>query len=80
MFANAAGVLGHAGLGLGDAVSVTAYLKQGRLLPEFRRAAQAAGVPASVPTAIVVAGICRPEGLCEIELVAGRSTTAYSKP
>jgi hypothetical protein len=26
-----------------------------------------------------VADICRPEWLCEIELVAGRSTTAYSK-
>jgi enamine deaminase RidA (YjgF/YER057c/UK114 family) len=79
MFANAAGVLGQAGLGLADAVSVTAYLQQARLLPEFRRAAQAAGLPASTPTAIVVADICRPEWLCEIELVAGRSTTAYSK-
>jgi enamine deaminase RidA (YjgF/YER057c/UK114 family) len=79
MFANAAGVLGHAGLGLADAVSATAYLKQARLLPEFRRAAQAAGLSASVPTAIVIAGICRPECLCEIELVAGRSTTAYSR-
>jgi enamine deaminase RidA (YjgF/YER057c/UK114 family) len=79
MFANAAGVLGQAGLGLADAVSVTAYLQQARLLPEFRRAAQAAGLPASTPTAIVVADICRPEWLCEIELVAGRSTTGYSK-
>ena len=80
MFANAAGVLGQAGLGLADAVSVTAYLRRARMLPEFRRAAQAAGLPASTPTAIVVADICRPEWLCEIELVAGRSTTAYSKP
>jgi hypothetical protein len=64
---------------LADAVSATAYLKQARLLPEFRRAAQAAGLSASVPTAIVIAGICRPECLCEIELVAGRSTTAYSR-
>jgi enamine deaminase RidA (YjgF/YER057c/UK114 family) len=79
MFANAAGVLGQAGLGLADAVSVTAYLRRARMLPEFRRAAQAAGLPASIPTAIVVADICRPEWLCEIELVAGRSTTAYSK-
>jgi hypothetical protein len=61
-------------------VSVTAYLKQARLLPEFRRAAQAAGLPATAPTAIVVADICRPEWLCEIELVAGRSmATAYSR-
>jgi enamine deaminase RidA (YjgF/YER057c/UK114 family) len=75
MFANAAGVLGQAGLGLGDAVSVTAYLKQARLLPEFRKAAQAAGLPAATPIAIVVAHVCRPEWLCEIEVVAGRSTT-----
>jgi hypothetical protein len=53
-------------------VSVTAYLKHASLLSEFRGAAQAAGLPASVPTAIVVAHICRPEWLCEIELVAGR--------
>jgi enamine deaminase RidA (YjgF/YER057c/UK114 family) len=79
MLANAAGVLGQAGLGLADALSVTAYLKQARLLPEFRRAAQAAGLPTSVPTAIVVADICRPEWMCEIELVAGRSATAYSR-
>jgi enamine deaminase RidA (YjgF/YER057c/UK114 family) len=83
MLANAAGVLAPAGLGLADAVSVTVYLKQARLLPEFRRAAQAAGLPATAPTAIVVADICRPEWLCEIELVAGRTTTtaavAYSR-
>jgi enamine deaminase RidA (YjgF/YER057c/UK114 family) len=80
MLANAAGVLGQAGLGLADAVSVTAYLTRARMLPEFRRAAQAAGLPASAPTAIVVADICRPEWLCEIEVVAGRPVTAYSRP
>jgi enamine deaminase RidA (YjgF/YER057c/UK114 family) len=72
MLAHAAGVLEQAGLGLADAVSVTAYLKHASLLSEFRGAAQAAGLPVSVPTAIVVAHICRPEWLCEIELVAGR--------
>jgi len=80
MFANAAGVLGQAGLGLADTVSATAYLQRAGLLPEFRRATQAAGLPASVPTAIVIADICRPEWLCEIELVAGRATGVYSKP
>jgi enamine deaminase RidA (YjgF/YER057c/UK114 family) len=81
MLANASGVVGQAGLGLADAVSVTAYLRHARVLSEFRRAAQAAGLPASVPTAIVVAHICRPEWLCEIELVAGRSIAAAdSKP
>jgi enamine deaminase RidA (YjgF/YER057c/UK114 family) len=73
MFANAAGLLAEAGLGLPDALSVTAYLKEARLLPEFRKAAQAAGLPASAPTAVVIADICRPEWLCEMELVAGRS-------
>jgi enamine deaminase RidA (YjgF/YER057c/UK114 family) len=75
MFANAAAVLGQAGLGLADAVSVTAYLKRASLLAEFRKAAQTAGLPVSVPTATVVANICRPEWLCEIELVAGRTKT-----
>jgi enamine deaminase RidA (YjgF/YER057c/UK114 family) len=79
MLANAAGVLGQAGLGLADAVSVTAYLKQASLLSEFHAAAQAAGLPASVPTAIVVSHICRPEWLCEIELVAGRPAAEPSK-
>jgi len=64
-------VLEQAGLGLADAVSVTTYL---------RRAVFAIGVPQGCagrgparirPTAIVVADICRPEWLCEIELVAG---------
>jgi enamine deaminase RidA (YjgF/YER057c/UK114 family) len=73
MFANAGAVLGQAGLGLADAVSVTAYLKRASLLAEFRKAAQAAGLPDSVPTATVVADICRPEWLCEVELVAGRT-------
>jgi enamine deaminase RidA (YjgF/YER057c/UK114 family) len=72
MLANAAGVLEQAGLGLADVVSVTAYLKRASLLSEFRKAALAAGLPAAVPTAIVVADICRPEWLCEIEMVAGR--------
>ncbi len=38
-----------------------------------------AGLPAATPTAIVVADICRPEWLCEIEVLAGRSATAYSR-
>ena len=81
MLDNAAGVLGQAGLGLTDTVSATAYLQRAGLLSEFRRAAQAAGLPASVPTAILVADICRPEWLCEIELVAGRPmATACSRP
>jgi len=72
VFANAAGVLAQAGLGLRDTVSVTAYLKRARMLPEFRKAAQAADLPAFAPTAILVADVCRPEWLCEIELIAGR--------
>jgi enamine deaminase RidA (YjgF/YER057c/UK114 family) len=73
MLGNAAGVLAHEGLGLANAVSVTAYLKHAEMLPDFLQAAQAAGLPASIPTAIVTAGICRPEWLCEMELVAARS-------
>jgi enamine deaminase RidA (YjgF/YER057c/UK114 family) len=73
MLSNVAGVLEHAGLGLANAVSATVYLKQEKLLPQFRQAALAAGLPASIPTAIVIAGICRPEWLCEMELVAARA-------
>jgi enamine deaminase RidA (YjgF/YER057c/UK114 family) len=70
---NAAGILQHVGLGLADAVSVTAYLKEAQMLSDFRKSAERAGLPVSIPTAIVVADICRPGWLCEIELVAGRS-------
>jgi enamine deaminase RidA (YjgF/YER057c/UK114 family) len=74
MLSNAAGVLEHAGLGLANAVSATVYLRQEKLLPQFRQTALAAGLPASIPTAIVIADTCRPEWLCEIELVAARQT------
>jgi len=57
---------------LADAVSVTAYLKQRRCCRSFAGCA-GRGLAASVPTAILVADICRPEWLCEIELVAGRT-------
>jgi enamine deaminase RidA (YjgF/YER057c/UK114 family) len=72
MFANARQLLADADLDFRDAVTATAYLKQPGFLPAYARAAAAAGLPADLPTAVVVADICRSEWLCEVELCAAR--------
>jgi hypothetical protein len=54
-------------------LSVVAYLKRADYLAEFVKAARASGLGSSVPCAVTVADICRPEWLCEVELCASRS-------
>jgi enamine deaminase RidA (YjgF/YER057c/UK114 family) len=73
MFENARGLLAQAGMQLSDTLSATAYLKHGEYLAVFRRAAARHGLLPQVPTTVLVADICRPEWLCEIELVAARN-------
>ena len=73
-FGNALGLLGQFGMDFGHVASATAYLKRAGDFGEFLRAASAHGLPAAVPTAVVVADICRPEWLCEIELCAAKAT------
>jgi enamine deaminase RidA (YjgF/YER057c/UK114 family) len=73
MFEHVGGLLAEAEMGFADALSVVAYLKRADYLAEFVKAARASGLGSSVPCAVTVADICRPEWLCEVELCASRS-------
>jgi len=74
MFDNARALLGQVGMDLGRTVSAIAYLKHGEDYDDFLKAALAHGLSSAVPTAVVIADICRSEWLCEIELCAARPT------
>jgi hypothetical protein len=58
---------------LGQTVSAIAYLKHAKDYGDFVKAASFQGLPTAVPMAVVIADICRPEWLCEIELCAARA-------
>jgi enamine deaminase RidA (YjgF/YER057c/UK114 family) len=75
MFANVRELLAGAGLDFRDALTATAYLKQAGFRQAYTRAAATAGLPADLPAAVVVADICRPEWLCEVELCAARAVS-----
>ena len=70
MFRNVRALLDSSGLGLGDVTTATAYLKRKKDHGAFLAAAAAHGLAAEAPTAVVVADICRPDWLCEIEVCA----------
>jgi enamine deaminase RidA (YjgF/YER057c/UK114 family) len=70
MFENLRALLAGSGIEIGDVASATAYLKRKDDFREFLKAASAHGLSAQTPTAVVVADICRPEWLCEIEVCA----------
>jgi enamine deaminase RidA (YjgF/YER057c/UK114 family) len=72
MFGHVRSLLAEAGMGFSDSLTATVYLKKRGYLSEFTRAARAHGLAEQVPCAAVVANICRPEWLCEIELCAAR--------
>jgi enamine deaminase RidA (YjgF/YER057c/UK114 family) len=74
MFDNLRGLLAMSGMNLGDVVSATVYLKHAEYFRDFLQAASAHGLSADTPTAVVVADICRPEWLCEIEVCAVQTT------
>jgi enamine deaminase RidA (YjgF/YER057c/UK114 family) len=59
---------------LRDVVNATAYLKRKDDFRDFLKAAYAYGLTAETPTAVVVADLCRPEWLCEIEVCAVQTT------
>ncbi len=73
MFGHVSALLAQAGMNMGDVMSATAYLKRADYLAEFRGAAATSGLVETIPCAVVVADICRPEWLCEIELCAVRN-------
>ncbi len=70
MFGNVRALLATAGMELGDAFNATAYLKRKDDFRDFQQAASAHGLSEDLPLAVVVADICRPEWLCEIEVCA----------
>jgi enamine deaminase RidA (YjgF/YER057c/UK114 family) len=70
MLGNVRALLAKAGMDFGDAVGATAYLKRAEDYREFYRVALAAGLPTQLPMSVVVAALCRPDWLCEIELCA----------
>jgi enamine deaminase RidA (YjgF/YER057c/UK114 family) len=67
---NVEAMLRDAGAGYGQAVSAVTYLKEPRFAAAFRRIASRHGMPESLPNALCVADICRPEWLCEVEVTA----------
>lgn len=73
MFGNAIALLGGSAMGMNDVLFATAYLKRGDYAGDFTGAARAHGLGPDIPCAVVVADICRPEWLCEIELCAART-------
>jgi enamine deaminase RidA (YjgF/YER057c/UK114 family) len=74
MLGNARGLLDQFGMDFGHVAGAIVYLKRPSDYGEFLRAASTHGLPAFAPTAVVVADICRPEWLCEIELCAAKAT------
>ena len=72
MFRNVHSLLNGAQMGFADVQSATMYLKHAEYYGEYVKAARAYGLSATLPCAVVVTNICRPEWLCEIELCAAR--------
>jgi enamine deaminase RidA (YjgF/YER057c/UK114 family) len=67
---NVRALLAKAGMDFGDVVSATTYLKRAEDYRALCRVAAAADLPAQLPMPVVVAALCRPDWLCEIELCA----------
>lgn len=67
MLHNVAQILAGEGLGLHHISSAVTYLKRPRFRDVFLEVARRAGLPGSIPNTLCVAGVCRPEWLCEIE-------------
>ena len=69
MLVNIAALLDGQGASFGDAVSAITYLKHAGHATRLREKLHAAGF-ADIPSALVVAPICRPDLLCETEVLA----------
>jgi enamine deaminase RidA (YjgF/YER057c/UK114 family) len=72
MFGNVRALLDGNDMAMEQVLSATTYLKQASHRRAYAKAAVAAGLPIDLPHVVVVADICRPDWLCEIELVAAR--------
>jgi len=73
MFVNIAALLERQGADFGDVVSAITYLKHPADVGRLREKLHAAGFE-GFPHALVAAPICRPELLCETEVLAVRPT------
>jgi enamine deaminase RidA (YjgF/YER057c/UK114 family) len=73
VFRNLRSVLDQASMSFADGMSVKAYLKHARDYQAFGEVARSHGLSDDVPTTVVVADLCRPEWLCEIELCVSRA-------
>lgn len=69
---NLRALLAAADLRFTDTISAVAYVTRPASGAAVLRALHAAGVPSSVPCPAVVAAVCRPEWLCEVELIAAK--------
>jgi enamine deaminase RidA (YjgF/YER057c/UK114 family) len=69
MLVNVAGLLAGQGADFADVASAVTYLKHPADAARLRRKLRDAGFE-GFPNALVTAPICRPELLCEIELLA----------
>jgi enamine deaminase RidA (YjgF/YER057c/UK114 family) len=70
MLDNVEALLRPHGATLADSINAVTYLKQRQFLPVFEQVCRERGVPADLLNTIVVADVCRPDWLCEIELTA----------
>ena len=70
MLANVKALLYAQGAGLGQIVSAITYLKRAADRPALDDALRRFSFPAAAPHTVVVAGVCRPGWLCEMEAIA----------
>jgi enamine deaminase RidA (YjgF/YER057c/UK114 family) len=76
MFKNVRALFAGQAMDMQHVLCATTYLKHAKHRRVYLKAAAAAGLPADLPQVVVVADICRPEWLCEIELCAAQSTAS----
>ena len=80
MLDNVDALLRPYGATLADTVHAVTYLKDQSYLPVFERVCRERDVPEDLLNTIVVADVCRPDWLCEIELTAVLRRTKHVKP
>ncbi len=70
MLDNVDALLRPHGAVLADTVNAVTYLKERAFVPVFERVCRERGVSTDLLNTVVVADVCRPDWLCEIELTA----------
>jgi enamine deaminase RidA (YjgF/YER057c/UK114 family) len=70
MLQNVAALLHGQGASFDDVVTAITYLKRPDFLETFYGVWDVCGLPADIPNTVSIADVCRPEWLCEIEVIA----------